>query len=293
MSNSEFDPEWFATLERFRARETEQREAEQANPELRREREDAERARIEQNTLDAMRDAGVPANLIKLFANGTMRETQANAKVRAWHPLDSWVIVLGGVFGIGKSAAAALWLYLLARESSEAKRSSPHRMPECWVSAAKFARLDMSKGGAAAIDAYARMPVLVLDDLGAEHLGQGGWFLSQLGDLVNERQANGRRTLITTNLGRDSFIERYGDRIAERIRDGGMFTIVGGHNLREGNQLTLAGVEPAQSKPEASPLHLTRMPRDTVRYVARREQYRAAIRSPRAIARGKQLSLFA
>lgn len=292
MSNSDLDPDWLATLERFRSREDEQRKAEAGNPHLREQREAAERSRMQQAIVDTLRDAGAPANLIRILAAGTVRETQANAKVRAWYPLASWCLVLGGSFGIGKSMAAALWLWLMAKESAEAKRSSPHRGTECWLSAAKFARLDLSKGGAAAIDAYARMPVLVLDDLGAEHLGQSGWFLSQLGDLLNERQANSRRTLITTNLSGDAFKIRYEERIAERIRDGGMFTIVKGENLREGNQLMLDGMD--APKPEVSPLHLTRMPPHTARYVARSSAYRIRMPKARAVRNRNQLTfLFA
>lgn len=61
--------------------------------------------------------------------------------------------------------------------------------------------------------------LLVLDDAGDEgtELGRGA-----LADLLTHRGDNGRRTVVTSNLTREGFKQRYGDAVARRIRDHGM-----------------------------------------------------------------------
>lgn len=60
--------------------------------------------------------------------------------------------------------------------------------------------------------------VLLLDDLGSEPLMQN-ITVEQLFALVNERQIRGKATVISTNLNKAEFRERYTERIASRIMD--------------------------------------------------------------------------
>jgi len=72
--------------------------------------------------------------------------------------------------------------------------------------------------------------VLVIDDVGTEHEAKAGKFASLLDGIVNDRHHAGRKTVLTTNLNviqkensipGQSFRERYGERLFDRIRGNG------------------------------------------------------------------------
>lgn len=67
----------------------------------------------------------------------------------------------------------------------------------------------------------ARASVLIIDDIGIEpvEVKRFGTATTPLVDVINERYANQRCTIITTNLDDDSVIERYGDRTEDRLRE--------------------------------------------------------------------------
>lgn len=67
----------------------------------------------------------------------------------------------------------------------------------------------------------ARASVLIIDDIGIEpvEVKRYGTAITPLVDVINERYANQRCTIITTNLDDDSVIERYGDRTEDRLRE--------------------------------------------------------------------------
>lgn len=63
--------------------------------------------------------------------------------------------------------------------------------------------------------------LVVLDDLGREYDGTG-WALSQVHRLVDMRHRERKRLVVTTNLGYDDLITRYGDPIIMRLVDEGV-----------------------------------------------------------------------
>ena len=69
------------------------------------------------------------------------------------------------------------------------------------------------------LDAMVRRPgVLVVDDLGTEHLGESAYAVSQLDALVVGRHNAERKTLLVTNATTESFRSRYGERVWSRCR---------------------------------------------------------------------------
>lgn len=62
-------------------------------------------------------------------------------------------------------------------------------------------------------------PLLLVDDLGTEPLMQN-ITVTQLFNLLNERQMAGRHTIISTNLDMSELKERYTERITSRLMDG-------------------------------------------------------------------------
>ena len=64
-----------------------------------------------------------------------------------------------------------------------------------------------------------RTPLLLLDDLGTEPL-MNNITVTQLFNLLNERQMAGRHTVISTNLSLSELKDRYTERITSRLLDG-------------------------------------------------------------------------
>lgn len=72
--------------------------------------------------------------------------------------------------------------------------------------------------------------VLVIDDLGCEL--DSSRFHAAFGELVEERQGGGRKTILTTNLLPREIRPRYGDRIADRLNHLGALVVARGETRR-------------------------------------------------------------
>jgi len=74
--------------------------------------------------------------------------------------------------------------------------------------------------------------LLVLDDVGSEHLREGSAMKSIFDRIVWAREAERRATIITTNLPREQFKDEVSERVADRLRAWGSFFAVPGGSLR-------------------------------------------------------------
>lgn len=131
-------------------------------------------------------------------------------RLRAWLASDSEVLVLASpTVGNGKTYAAyaAAWAaheagqWACARTAADlmaALRPTGEFEPEIWHT-------------------VTRCDVLLIDDLGQDRLTD--WTREQLHRLINERNAEGRRTIVTTNKGPREIEEIYGPAIADRLID--------------------------------------------------------------------------
>lgn len=148
------------------------------------------------------------------------------------------VLVLAGGTGAGKTSAAA-WVAL------EAGGLSP-----AFVRATELeARGRYDK----ALRTWLRgRSMLVIDDLGVEVLDDRGVFRSLLDEIIDTFYGNKRRVVITTNLlakrkvlgnadEEPQFLERYGERVASRLRECGRWADCGALDLRR-EPAQLAGV---------------------------------------------------
>lgn len=173
-------------------------------------------------------NAGVPAKDARAIADGALDETDALKAAHSASEDGSRILVLAGPPGVGKTTAAA-WL------ASQGVRSG-----KLWVEKRGEEILFLTALGLARTSVYdddamrpiERTPLLVIDDVGAEYADAKGMFATILDGVVNERYAANRRTVITTNLNASSFKERYGERIADRIRECGRFVELAGESLR-------------------------------------------------------------
>ena len=71
-----------------------------------------------------------------------------------------------------------------------------------------------------------RAELLIIDDLGWEHLDQTGYVLGSMVGMLDDRIQDEQRTVLTTNLDEKAFRARYGDAIHDRVRGYGTWVDV-------------------------------------------------------------------
>lgn len=156
-----------------------------------------------------------------LQAAQTPRETEALQATRDWWMGESWLLLLHGAVGTGKTVAAS-WLL------SEAVRC---QFSVEFRKVGSLMRVGNWEGGPAELERLKRVAVLVLDDAGAESLTDHGRGL--LVELLDARyEAIGSRTVMTSNLPREQLASRFGQRIWDRIGQGGLRVELGGASMR-------------------------------------------------------------
>ena len=171
---------------------------------------------------------GIPQRIISTLT-GEHLSTPAYQAVEKFlgAPREGWCLVLAGPKGCGKSTAAAYYLWEKARQS-EGNPSSAMR----WWTASRVARVS---GYNQELEKMMQVSHMVIDDLGTEYLDKNGYFSHRLDELIDDRYSNYKRTIITTNLNAKDFQNRYGDRVADRIREG--FKHGGGYAELDGKSL--------------------------------------------------------
>ena len=155
-----------------------------------------------------------PRHLGELYGKKVV-ETPAIRKVAT--VTDDGVYVLSGNVGCGKTFAGHVWLLdAMNVEPLEWKSSGIQFITASWF--ARASRYE-AEGGKFALCQSARK--LVIDDLGVEYADSKQNFLVDLDELLDLRWSKGYPTLVTTNLVREDFQERYGQRIYDRSRGEG------------------------------------------------------------------------
>ena len=164
-----------------------------------------------------MNTVGIPLRCEMLVVAGKVESCQATEAVKRVEG----TLVLSGGTGCGKTVAASMWL--MEREDAYGSM---------FVSAARLARWprydDREMGRLLTPNR------LVIDDLGSEYADEKGNFLAILDEVIADRHANMRPTVITTNLTKADFKERYKQRIADRIRESGRFVSLADPSQRPG-----------------------------------------------------------
>jgi DNA replication protein DnaC len=158
--------------------------------------------------------AVVPKRAMRSLA--ALKRSGCVKRVHTWLRSESWCLVMSGDPGCGKTVAAA---YACA-----------HLGGCAWISAAELMRMSMYDSGA--WTQLATCKLLVVDDLGSEFVDGPGSMLARLDGVLDDRYRREKKTLITTNLSPSSFKQRYKERIADRVRDGGLFFISSDKSMR-------------------------------------------------------------
>ncbi len=135
-------------------------------------------------------------------------------------------MLLMGQSGLGKTFLMHAMAKVLIRRGVNVLIISAYRFLE-------IARKAYMNGNSDELDTLMDAEVLMIDDMGAEPLMENitivQWF-----NLINERQLQGKGTVISTNLMEDDLKRRYTERIASRITKGNGYELIqfGGDDIR-------------------------------------------------------------
>lgn len=164
-----------------------------------------------------LRDRGTGFPERAIVAAAAAKPTAAIEKIKTWNHAEKCVLVLAGSPGCGKTVAATHW--------------AMHNRPGAtFVRASTFAA--SSRYDRAERNAWLKAQALVLDDLGGEYVDTKGSLMADLDELVDTYYGDQRPLLITTNLDREAFKSRYGQRIADRLRECGRWFSIASESLR-------------------------------------------------------------
>lgn len=196
---------------------------------------------------DAKALAGhVSPRVLKALVEGELEETRALMACRRWFGSPAAILVLSGGVGVGKTVAAVSTLYepgatVARKHFSTGINGVTALLPELRIlRASELAQtIDPWREDAeAGIKKEPPIwPRLVLDDLGTEFADNKRFraALEKTVDLrMNRRQT---RTVITTNLPREDIRPLYGDRVADRLNDCGVFVAIAGESRRRKGHL--------------------------------------------------------
>ena len=120
-------------------------------------------------------------------------------------------LLLTGKSGLGKTYLLCCIAHRLADRGVLPVYTSAYHFLE-------LARKGYMENSSAPLSPLLNAPLLLIDDLGTEPLMQN-ITITQLFNLLNERQLAGLRTVISTNLDIPELKERYTERIASRLTD--------------------------------------------------------------------------
>lgn len=162
-------------------------------------------------------------------------DTDAVRAAREWTFASAPVLILAGTVGTGKSLAAAWALWDRLVMTSPVNMHTGQKIPpdgRLWISAQDVCNLNPQwSPDRAELDHLKAVPFLVVDDVGAED-----GVAAKIDALICSRCADGLRTIVTTNLGVPDFVGRYGERLRDRVRQGGLVDGVD----RQGNPIKRA-----------------------------------------------------
>ena len=162
----------------------------------------------------------------ELILRESYRETEAVRIVRQWWKQRATeerpILVLCGGTGAGKTMACALAIVDHGKGVAIESQNLPKRV-DPWTSEiiAGAREVDLSHS------------LIVLDDLGTEGKPPGDRWSRAFHGFVSARLSHGR-TLITTNLKRAEFRQRYDARVIDRLNSGARAIELTGQSLRKG-----------------------------------------------------------
>jgi len=225
-----------ASLARTQARRVEWEKTPEAiatkprRDEIRRRIEQLERRQLDDSTAAVYAAQAVPRLLSAGIAKKSLdvltapKSTPSLDRARTWWASDSWALTMLGGVGTGKTTAAA-WL------AQQCVTAGAGRDWLVWIRCSEASRRALFGDDAEKQARHARKcSLLVLDDIGTEFNGDG--WRNWLSDVLDERYMHGRKTVLTSNLAKEDFAVRLGERLVDRLREGGQGVGSGTRSMR-------------------------------------------------------------
>ncbi len=172
-----------------------------------------------------------------------METSPVDAAVKAQLAQSAGSWLLWGEHGVGKTGLAIGWLRHRMgvderpQETDHIAQGRFVTLPDLLSQIKATYGPDGQVGEADVLERYREAPLLVLDDLGAEHVKGTGWLEEILYRLVGYRHDNLAPTVFTSNLSPQELGERIGERVMWRIVEkcGDGIMELRGRNWREGS----------------------------------------------------------
>ena len=178
---------------------------------------------------------GVPSRAADLISSGKMLENPTIERVRRFMASQPGTLVLSGSKGTGKTVAAAWAMQCNVEDDPAAKKKYerwPTELGPKFMDVARFARAPRWNDPMV-MQCIEDCWVLVIDDVGLEYLDGKGIFLSLFDEILVHRHDNNLRTILTTNIPPDTFFERYGERVKDRLcEEGSAFFVIHSESMR-------------------------------------------------------------
>jgi DNA replication protein DnaC len=189
----------------------------------RREKTSEQALRRAERATDILEASGAGERSLK--AATSPQQTQALEAAQQWmgEQPPRWALVLRGPVGTGKTVAAC-WALRRAALTGE---------DVAFRKTGEVARMSGFEAGAAELKMLKRVGLLVLDDIGAEQLNE--WGRALVVELLDARYEADARTVLTANPTWDKLSERLGQRIVDRLRQGGRVVELAGQSMRGGS----------------------------------------------------------
>lgn len=187
-----------------------------------------------QQVRERLGEAGVPAYVLNNLDKPLQPLPALKAARQFVRDREAVFLSLMGSVGTGKTTAAALVLREAVRAFPWDKLPSGSgvmREPCRFVAASRFTGLSaFDEGDKEFFERCLRVPLLCVDDFGEEPTMFGK---ARVAELLNERHAHLRRTIVTSNAKPDEITTRYGDKLADRLREGAVGLVLEGPSLRK------------------------------------------------------------
>ena len=164
------------------------------------------------------KSSGVPERYVRTLVEGPYRRTEALRRTEEWADGTDCSLLLAGAPGCGKTFAAC-WALLEGGYWSATFRTARSLMRLSAYSEEEMRAVEAPE-------------LLVIDDIGAEWSDGKGFMAAMIDGLLAERHARNHRTVMTSNLTVRQFGQRYGARVADRLRGEGLAYEFNGPSLR-------------------------------------------------------------
>lgn len=139
------------------------------------------------------------------------------------------LIVVGGV-GTGKTHLACAYLLKLCKNNIYARYTTEYSFADLFT--LRHSRdAQTARDANLAIDHSKNYKLLVVDEVGKRELTKNQKI--EIDELISERYNNQLRTIFISNLSKDDFMSRIGDRAVDRLRENGAKVVsMSGGSLR-------------------------------------------------------------